>query len=70
MYLVKCSCNCWYTLMDDKIGDPYICKTRKCPNCGKDHGFDETTKIESLAPEGIEIERIPDNSNIEVKFNI
>ena len=70
MYLVKCTCGCFYTLNKSSLKDAKINNTRMCPNCGISHKMEENPTLNALFTSGIELSRIPDDATIEVKYRL
>lgn len=73
MVLVKCKCGCFYTL--NHKGLPYgVSSNRKCPNCAAEHKLDEYSSVRTINDIGktdkIEIQIIPDDANVEIKYRL
>ncbi len=71
MYLIKCSCDCFFTLTQKLVSLDGI----RCPNCGNRvasiHENKEVCDItRSFKESGMTLQIIPDSSKISVTFDV
>lgn len=70
MFLIKCQCGCIYKLDQQSLENTELNRNRRCPNCGLSHRLDDTPTLKALSCSGIEIIRVPDNCQIEIKLTL
>lgn len=69
MFLLKCSCGCFFTLKSstDRWGT-----TKKCPNCGNSTAWYSTLELDELdravKDSGMTLQIIPDDAKVTVTF--